>query len=386
MKSLFRYTQFVCFLGLLFSIQQVPAQSAGGAKTVKDSLAKQDAVSPEPWESQYQQAFGKAQATSARVIAFRQYFEGIYASTLHVTAKQSVIAAKIKQLVDVDFYALHELRMALAKDKDMQKAKFFFALLQQHLTAEQNKAFTDYLVYFTSAAGATVYNQTAGSSTIQTKPTGWPNHLPLPGFGWGKTTSTEQVETPVSTQYHLSEEERYAIIMKHLRAGKKVSPDDMTWALRYEAGKPNPKPAQPAAKPAQPAPSFSATWASLEGSDIIMNGVILFIPKGQNITKASDMALLYKVRSQFSYNYYYHRNVFSSFADQNLPVSIEAGKIVSGLEHNTYIVHEIKACGHCLGQGSFWYNETRTRSVCKHCEGSGCRVTAIFNNGSVRAY
>lgn len=187
----------------------------------------------EPYESNYRTALKNARSTKERVNIFKTYFDALYSSNLKDEQKQILLKSKIEEYINIDFYSMYEYRLLVAKERDNAKPLFFIRVFRNTATDLQERAITEYMKYLAGSANLMVYNQTTGQTEQLSRPSNWPSGLPFPGYGWGKFQSSDDVATPVSMQYHLSEEERYNIINQYIKEGKKISPDDKAWYTEY---------------------------------------------------------------------------------------------------------------------------------------------------------
>lgn len=188
----------------------------------------------EPYETNFQNALKAARGSKERTNIFKQYNDALFASSLTTEQKKILLRQKIEQYIYTDFYSLYEYFLLVSQEKDNAKPMFFISLFRNTATDQQWRATTEYMKYVTASAELTVYNQTTGQTEQLKRPTTWPAGLPYPGYGWGKYLSSDDVATPVSMQYHLSEKERYNIISQYKKEGKKISPDDQAWFSTYE--------------------------------------------------------------------------------------------------------------------------------------------------------
>lgn len=195
----------------------------------------------EPYEANFQAALKTAVGSKERTRIFKVYMDALFSSTLPEDKKTALLKRKIRHYMDIDFYSLYEYQLLVAKEADNKKPLFFIRTFRNTATEAQQAAFTEYMKYAVESAKALVYNQSTGQTEELQVPPTWPAGLPYPGFGWGKYISTDNVATPVSMQYHLSETERYKIIDGYKKEGKKISPDDQAWYTAYEVHHPKAK-------------------------------------------------------------------------------------------------------------------------------------------------
>ena len=198
----------------------------------------------EPHESNFNNAFKASRSTSERTALLKKYIDVLYASVLTAEQKKALLKNKVKQYVETDFYSLYEsFQYAAAKEKDLEKARFFVGVFRNSVTTQQWDAITEYNKYIVASAEVLVYNQTTGKTEKLSRPSNWPAGLPMPGYGWGKYQSSDDVAPPVSMQYHLRPEERYDIISRYKAESKKISPDDQAWYTTYQLNNVQQKPA-----------------------------------------------------------------------------------------------------------------------------------------------
>jgi hypothetical protein len=197
----------------------------------------------EPYETNYKNALKAAQSTKQRTNIFKTYLDALHSSTLTAEQKKALLKQKVEHYINIDFYCLYETFLyAAAKEKDLEKAKLFVTVFKNVSTKPQWDAVTEYNKYVVQSAEVQVYNQTTGVTEQLKRPSAWPVGLPLPGYGWGKYASSDDVATPISMQYHLTTTERYNIINGYLKEGKNISPDDLAWHTSYEVNNPKSKP------------------------------------------------------------------------------------------------------------------------------------------------
>lgn len=198
----------------------------------------------EPYETNFNNGFKAAHSTSERTALLRKYIDTLYSSALTAEQKKALLSDKVKQYVATDFYSLYEsFQYAAAKENNLEKARFFVGVFRSSVTTQQWDAITEYNKYVVASAEVLVYNQTTGKTEKLSRPSGWPAGLPMPGYGWGKYQSSDDVAPPVSMQYHLRPQERYDIISRYKTEGKKISPDDQAWYTTYQLNYVQQKPA-----------------------------------------------------------------------------------------------------------------------------------------------
>ncbi len=244
------YTTGYCFLFLLACITSSNGQVTNSTKSktsTNDTLTleiavPQNSIPFEPHESDYRSGIIAAKSSTERSRVLKKYFDALYSSSLTEEQKKTLLANKVIHLTTIDFYSLHLSFGLVAKEQTNAKPLLFATVLRKTVSSDQMSAITEYQKYAVASAKLMVYNQTTGETTQLQKPAGWPDGLPLPGYGWGKYTSSDDVATPVSMQYHLNAEERYALISGYIRDGKKVSQDDLAWHKLYEVNNTAPKP------------------------------------------------------------------------------------------------------------------------------------------------
>lgn len=197
----------------------------------------------EPFESNFDKALKAARGTKERTTILKNFIDVVYAGALKPEQKKALLRKKVIQYIDIDFYSLYETFLSAATEKDFEKAKLFVSVFKSATTTAQWESITEYNKYVVASAESQVYNQTTGETVKLSRPSSWPLGLPMPGYGWGKYQSSDDVATPVSMQYHLTAEERYNIISRYKSEGKKISPDDQAWYTSYQVNNVQQRPA-----------------------------------------------------------------------------------------------------------------------------------------------
>lgn len=192
----------------------------GSEKFAIDNGGNKLLPSPEPQESNYNRALAAANSTKERTKALTDYINSIGSLGYSDGQKTWLIAGKFIKMMDVDYQAFFETMMS--RDVKAGDVKFCTKAMQS-LSKEQIgglKALAQYTV------------DDFVATQNKTTPPPYPAGLPKPGYGWGKTTSSDKVL--ISQLSNLSADEKYRQISQKLSAGEKAEPQDISWALSYE--------------------------------------------------------------------------------------------------------------------------------------------------------
>jgi WG containing repeat len=192
----------------------------GAEQFVIDNSGKKLMPSPEPYESNYNRALAAANNSKERSKAVEAYIKGI--STLGYSHSQKVYltAQKFIALMDIDYHGFFETMM-LRTIKGDELTVCYAAY--RSLKPEQLSAVKALAQYVVDDFIATQNNKT---------PPPYPAGIPKPGFGWGKTSSSDKVF--ISQQTNLSLQERYNLIKNKLASGQTVEAADISWSVSYE--------------------------------------------------------------------------------------------------------------------------------------------------------
>lgn len=127
---------------------------------------------------------------------------------------------------------------------------------------------------------------------------------------------------------------------------------------------------------------------SLRGKTVFFGNTVYQAPDKIIITGVDDTITLTAVGSHYTYSYYYGRKVFGTRLLTEMTTTVKVRDLIRYIENvsGAYIVTETGPCGSCSGQGSFWDNQSRTRTGCSACNSTGCAPRSILNNGATRAY
>jgi len=142
--------------------------------------------SPEPQESNYTRELNAANDSKSRGLALTKYVEAILDMGYAEAQKKQLIEKKVKAMIDLDFMGIHELFTKVNR----RHLNFLITQVLPMLTSEQKAAFSAVTKYITDDF-VSVQNNT-------TRPT-WPANVPRPGYGWGKTVSSNKT-TPAPEQ------------------------------------------------------------------------------------------------------------------------------------------------------------------------------------------
>ncbi len=176
--------------------------------------------SPEPQESNYNRALAAANSTKERTKAVTDYINSIGTLGYSDGQKTWLIAGKFIKMMDVDYQAFFETMMS--RDVKAGDVKLCIKAMQS-LSKEQIgglKALAQYAV------------DDFVATQNKTTPPPYPAGLPKPGYGWGKTSSSDKVF--ISQQTNLSTQEKYKLIKNKLASGQTVEAQDVSWSVSYE--------------------------------------------------------------------------------------------------------------------------------------------------------
>lgn len=159
----------------------------GSELFVIDNKGNKIMPSPEPQESNYNRALEAANSTKERTKALADYINSI--GTLGSSDGQKIylIADKFKKMMDIDYHAYFETMMSKAvKGDDIKHC----IKATQSLSKEQIRGLKALSQYAVDDFVATQNNKPAPP---------YPAGIPKPGYGWGKTTSSNKyVSAPVA--------------------------------------------------------------------------------------------------------------------------------------------------------------------------------------------
>lgn len=192
----------------------------GSEQFAVDNTGTRLLPSPEPQESNYNRALAAANSSKERAKAMEDYIKGI--STLGYSHSQKVYltAQKFIALMDIDYHGFFETMMLRTIQGDELKVCF---TAYRSLKPEQLSAVKTLAQYVVDDFVATQNNKT---------PPPYPAGIPKPGYGWGKTSSSDKVF--ISQQSGLSADQKYTLIKNRLASGQTVEAADISWSVSYE--------------------------------------------------------------------------------------------------------------------------------------------------------
>lgn len=138
--------------------------------------------SPEPYESNFQKALAAAANSKQRGEAINQYVTQLHSTTLTDDEKIYLLGEKFRSVVEIDYHGMFQAFMSYKNEKN--NGKIYLAAARSSLTPEQFR-------YITVAAKY-VSDEFVAKSNNSPVPE-WPQGLPKPGYGWGKTVSSDKV-------------------------------------------------------------------------------------------------------------------------------------------------------------------------------------------------
>ncbi len=157
-----------------------------GKEFLIDNTGQTMKPTPEPYETTFQNAFKLANNSTERAKALFEYEKGL--QNLKYTDGQILylLSQKFTQAVEIDYYSVFQALMKCDRSRIMIFSKAMLALTQQQRAGI--KALSQYTIDEFSAS----QNNTAKPS--------YPAGVPQPGYGWGKTVSSDKAtyQPPVS--------------------------------------------------------------------------------------------------------------------------------------------------------------------------------------------
>lgn len=137
-------------------------------------------LSPEPYETTYANELRVSNDYQARGLAFAKYVDALLTTQLTESDKGILLVKKTKEIIEIDFMAYQHMMMKIKP----ANVSFVNQKISPSLTAEQKSAFKAACQYAIDEYSS-LQNNTA-------KPL-WPSNVPKPGFGWGKTVSSDVI-------------------------------------------------------------------------------------------------------------------------------------------------------------------------------------------------
>ncbi len=298
-------------------------------------------VSPEPQESKYQQSLAKANNSKERADAIIDYYLALQSLSYTTEQLEKLLGKKFLQMMDIDFHGFYQVLMSKRIKGDDVK---LCMKASEVLTTEQRNA-VKLIANYTVEDFQATQNNTAKPS--------YPAGVPRPGYGWGKTVSSDKI-------------------------------------VNSNNGTTNPPTVVAPAKPKDELTILKEGAKYLQGQMVYLSTqkTNYFVPQIINIKSVSDEITLVGIGSKYSYSYSSGRNEFGIRSLTSVSQTIKVRDLLSMIDRvsGAYIVTQIGPCGKCSGQGGSWNNSTRTRSYCNSCNATGCVPTYIWNNGSSRAF
>lgn len=301
------------------------------------------ATATDPYGAVYERELSAANDSKARAAALSKYLNDIFVRTDSLEFTK-LLTARLQQMAGIDFYAISEM---LTGNKGPHEYRIRTRVLQV-LPADQRQIIMAY-----SQCVIDNYQLRQQNKPEKSCP---PADLPQPGYGLGKKVSSNKPAVAVVPN-NGSNSQPPAI--------RKDPPADPLKVLREKAG-------------------------NLQGQKIyvVREKATYFLPEKITISSLTDMVTLTGIGGHFTYSYSAGRNVFGIRTISSMTLQVKMADIIRGIENVSgyYLVTELGPCNGCGGGGGSWNNSTRTRSYCKHCGATGCVPTAIWNNGSGRAF
>ncbi|MBP6431871.1 MAG: WG repeat-containing protein [Ferruginibacter sp.] len=290
-------------------------------------------VSPQPYESDYQKKISLAANSNERADAIISYYQALRLLNYTDGQIENLLGQKFIQMMEIDYYGF--LNVLLSKKIKWDDVQLCMKA-SKVLTAEQRAAIKTISQY-------TIDDFTATQNNTAKPP--YPAGVPQPGYGWGKTVSSNKVATSANT------------FSKPIES-KPVQIDELT-RLKNEVN------------------DLKGKWVYLS-----RQGKHFYVPKDYMVTSLTDQIMLKEILASSTYDSYKARNVFSlRYSDAStytLPVTELANALYT--KTNSYTVTRIYQCSGCLGRGGTWNNNTRLGATCTTCGGSGC-VSSMNGQG-----
>jgi hypothetical protein len=299
------------------------------------SSASSAIVSPQPYESDYQNKISLAGNSNERADAIINYYLALKSLNYTEEQKKSLLGEKFIQMMEIDYYGFYNVLMSKKINLDDVK---LIVKASEVLTAEQRAAIKAISVYTVEDFTATQNNTT--------RPV-YPAGVPKPGYGWGKTVSSDKTTYTNTT-----------------------------------------KPAVVTPPPVNELAALQSRAYNLQGAMVYVGNTNYYVPKYINITGLDDEITLTGIGANYTYSSYYGRNEFGIKTLKDVTRTIKVKELVRMIDNvsGAYIVTEIGPCGKCAGQASSWDNQSRTRTYCTSCNATGCVPKYIWNNGSSRQF
>lgn len=298
-------------------------------------------LSPEPQESTYQNALAKANNSKERADAIIDYYLALQSLNYSTEQLEKLLGKKFLQMMDIDFHGFYQVLMSKRIKGDDVK---LCMKASEVLTTEQRNAVKLIANYTVEDFQATQNNAPKPS---------YPTGVPRPGYGWGKTVSSDKI-------------------------------------VNSNNGNTNPPTVVSPVKPMDELTVLKEGAKYLQGQMVYLSSkkTNYFVPNSISIKSLGDEITLVAIGSNYTYSYSSGRNEFGIRSLNTITQTIKVKDLLSMIDRvsGAYIVTEIGPCGKCSGQGSFWNGNGKTRSMCNHCNGTGCVAKTIWNNGASRTF
>jgi len=291
--------------------------------------------SPDNQEANYQKAIANAANSTDRANAIIDYYLSVKA--LNNTDEQQVqlLSQKFLQMMDIDYHGYFQVLISRRIKPDDVK---LCLKASEVLSSEQRNAVKLLAKYNVDDYVATEKNTAKPS---------YPAGVPRPGYGWRKTVSSDK--TP---------------------------------------NNPNPPVVVKTPMSVDRLAELKASAANLQGTMVYLGNTNYFVPQKITINSLNDEITLVGIGADYTYSYSKGRTVFGITSLNHIKKTIKVDHLINMIYNvsGAYIVTEIGECKKCSGKGGSWNNTTRKGSTCANCSGTGCVPTAIWNNGSSRAF
>jgi hypothetical protein len=240
-------------------------------------------------------------------------------------------------MIETDFMGFYEMVMKIKNENTV----FVMKKIVSALSNEKQAAFRAAMSYTT---------EMFSSMQNGTPPPAWPAIVPQPGYGWGKTVSSDKAPS---------------------------SPSNSTPQYRPANSAPvyNAKTTNPPAEDELTILKSSAK--SIEGKKIfiVSENKCYAVPSGIKINNMNDNIYLIGFETYESYDNYTGLTKVYTRQSKYTGYSISARELVSELKtaKSIYEISAVVICGNCFGKGFLWNGQTRWRTDCSTCSATGCR-------------
>lgn len=145
------------------------------------------ALSPEPYESDYQKKLRNAGNSKERADAIIDYYLGVKQLNYASERIESLLGQKFLQMMDIDYHGFYEVLMS----KRINFEDIKLCMKASEVLTKEQKGAVKLISQYTIDEFLATQNNTA-------KPA-YPAGIPQPGYGWGKTVSSDKTVSVVNS-------------------------------------------------------------------------------------------------------------------------------------------------------------------------------------------